>query len=72
MIVAAPAPCTARGDQRGGVRGQGASRRGHREYYEPGREDPAAAEPVTNRRRGHQQHREAERVGVDRPLQVRQ
>jgi hypothetical protein len=62
----------ANGDQHGGIRGQRAPRRRHREHREPGCEDPAAAQPAAERRRGHQQHREAERVGVDRPLQIRQ
>ena len=35
----------------------------------PDDEDPAAPEPVAQGRPGHQQHREAQAVGVDRPLQ---
>ena len=37
---------------------------------EPGDEHAPASEAVAERRRGHQQHREAQVVGVDGPLQL--
>ena len=38
--------------------------------HHPDREHPLAAEAVAERRAGEQQHRERERVGVDRPLEA--
>ena len=53
-------------DRRRERRGRG----GDREDPHSDREHPLAAEAVAERRAGEQQHREGERVGVDRPLEA--
>ena len=57
-------------DERARRRGQGRGGRGEREEGEAGQEDAAAPEAVAERGGRDEQHREGQRVGVDRPLQV--
>ncbi len=57
------------GDQRACGRRQRREGGAGGEDGEAGDEDPAPAEAVAERGAGDQQHREAERVGVDHPLQ---
>ena len=56
-------------DQRAGVRRQRARGRGRGEQADPGGQHPPPAQPLPQRRAGQQQHGEAQRVGVHRPLQ---
>ena len=58
-------------DQQTEARGQRAQQRGEREHDQPGLERPLAADPVGRRARQHQQAREHQCVGVDRPLKPR-
>ena len=57
-------------DQRGRVGRQAGGRRGEREDDDADQEDAAAAEDVAEAPAGREQHREGERVAVDRPLQA--
>ena len=59
-----------RRDQRFDAVREGGTRGGEREDREADREEPAAAEAVTERGTGQQQHGEGERVGVDGPLEA--
>ena len=59
-------------DQRADAAGQRAAGRGQREQHQPPGVRPRPPEPVTEHRRRDQQHREAQVVGVDRPLEVGQ
>ena len=71
MIIAAPAPCTARAAISQPTPGASAhAAEAAREQGQAGGEQPPPAEPVAERRGGHQQHGEAQRVGVDRPLEL--
>ena len=71
MTTAAPAPCTARAAISAPTTGASAqAAEASDEQREPGREQPPPAEAVAERGAGHQQHREAEVVGVDRPLEL--
>ena len=60
----------ARGDQRLGARRERRRRRGDREDAHPRDEDGPATDPVAERRGGQEEDRVAERVGVDRPLEL--
>ena len=71
ITTAAPTPWKVRAAISHGTEvRQRAGDRGDGEEGEAGRERPPPAPPVTDRRRGHQQHREAEAVGVHRPFQL--
>ena len=59
----------ARHDQLGGVRGEGARRRGEREQRQAEGEDPPAPEPITECCSGDDPGGERDAVGVDGPLQ---
>ena len=68
---AAPAPCTARAAISQPTSGASAhAGRGGREQPEPGGVEVAPPVAVAERGAGHQQHGEAQVVGVDRPLQL--
>ena len=54
------------------ARGQGATGGGQREQHQPTGVRARPPESVPEHRGRHEQHREAEVVGVDRPLQVGQ
>ncbi len=60
----------ARDDQPAGVRRQRAGRRGEREQREPTGEQAPPPVAIAERGRSQQQHREAEVVGVDGPLEL--
>jgi hypothetical protein len=59
----------ARGHQRVDARRERGGEAGRGEHADADHEHPPAAEAVAERGAGQQQHGEAERVGVDRPLQ---
>ena len=59
----------ARGDQGADVGSERAGRRCRHEQPQANNEQAPAPEAVAERRAGHQQHREAEGVGIHRPLQ---
>jgi len=63
--------CTS-GDQRSGRRRERSRRRRDGEDRETNHEHSAPAEAVAERSSGQQQHREGERVCVDRPLEARE
>ena len=70
-ISAAPAPCSARAAISTPTFGASAhGRRGEGEQPEPGGVELAATVAVAERRRGDQQHGEAQVVGVDGPLEL--
>ena len=67
----APRPCSARAAISASVLGANAARGGgEREHPDADREHPPPAEPVAERGGGEQEDRVAERVGVDRPLEL--
>ena len=59
-----------RGDQPADAGGERGGRRAEGEQAKAGDEHPAPAVPVAERGAGEQQHRERQRVRVDRPLQA--
>ncbi len=61
----------AKGDQQTEVRCDAAQQRSEREENQAQREHTLAAQTVAHRARQHQQARQHERIGVDRPLQAR-
>ena len=61
----------AKDDQQLHGRGEAAQQRAEREQHQPELEDARASEAVGHRAREHQQAGEHQRVGVDRPLQLR-
>jgi len=60
----------ARGDQEAGIGAQRTRGGRGREQAEPDGEHAPSPEPIAHRRRGHQQHREAEVVRVHGPLEL--
>jgi len=68
--VIAPPATGPRGDQEADVRRQCAGGRSDREQPEPEREQPSSPEAIAERCAGHEQHGEAQRVGVDDPFQL--
>ena len=71
ITIAPPSPCTARAMFSTST--DGARRRGdraEREDADADREDAPATEAVAERGSGEEQHREGQRVGVDRPLEA--
>ena len=71
IMIAAPTPWTARAAMRASMPGaRAAAAEAPVKTVRPDEEEPAAAEPVAERRAEHQQDGEGEGVGAHRPLQV--